>query len=222
MSNPQTSIQNDRVTSRIRAVVNQYLQRRAAGESLPDNDLIALHPELMPRLAEELRKAALRSVPRDVAAQNIDSDTRAYQQLGTYSGHLQVRCPDCHAPMEVAMDTHLTDLSCGACGIHFSLLGQNQSTRTAPTLSKLGRFELIARLGVGGFGSVWKARDKELDRTVAIKIPRARGMTVDEQERFFREARCSRSIASSEYHERPRGGARRGTRFISSAILSMV
>ena len=39
------------------------------------------------------------------------------------------------------------------------------------TYTKLGRFELIERLGVGGFGSVWKARDKELDRTVAIKMP---------------------------------------------------
>ena len=47
----------------------------------------------------------------------------------------------------------------------------------APSLTQLGRFDLIERLGVGGFGSVWKARDKELDRTVAIKIPRAGGMT---------------------------------------------
>jgi hypothetical protein len=29
----------------------------------------------------------------------------------------------------------------------------------------MDRFELIERLGVGGFGSAWKARDKELDRT---------------------------------------------------------
>jgi serine/threonine protein kinase len=64
----------------------------------------------------------------------------------------------------------------------------------APSLTKLGRFELIERIGVGGFGSVWKARDKELDRTVAIKIPRAVGMTPEQQEKFFREARAAAQL----------------------------
>jgi hypothetical protein len=58
----------------------------------------------------------------------------------------------------------------------------------------LGRFDLIERIGVGGFGSVWKARDKELDRTVAIKVPRQGGMTSEEQEKFFREARAAAQL----------------------------
>jgi serine/threonine protein kinase len=41
---------------------------------------------------------------------------------------------------------------------------------------------------------VWKARDKELDRTVAIKIPRQGGMTAEEQEKFFREARAAAQL----------------------------
>jgi tetratricopeptide (TPR) repeat protein len=49
-------------------------------------------------------------------------------------------------------------------------------------------------VGVGGFGSVWKARDKELDRTVAIKVPRQGGMTAEEQEKFFREARAAAQL----------------------------
>jgi eukaryotic-like serine/threonine-protein kinase len=36
--------------------------------------------------------------------------------------------------------------------------------------SRLGPYEIIARIGAGGMGEVWKARDTRLDRGVAIKI----------------------------------------------------
>jgi tetratricopeptide (TPR) repeat protein/ribosomal protein S27E len=110
------------------------------------------------------------------------------------SSRLEVRCPNCHQPTQIAFDTTLTDLTCSACGSHFSLVDQSETTQMAPSLLKMGRFELIERVGVGGFGSVWKARDKELDRTVAVKIPRAGAMTGAEQEKFFREARAAAQL----------------------------
>nr|WP_246381820.1 serine/threonine-protein kinase [Prauserella isguenensis] len=51
-----------------------------------------------------------------------------------------------------------------------------------------GRFERIRKLGQGGFGTVWQARDTQLGRTVALKI--AHVTDQETQERMRREARA--------------------------------
>jgi serine/threonine protein kinase len=60
---------------------------------------------------------------------------------------------------------------------------------------RLGKFELLERLGTGSFGYVFRARDAELGRTVAIKIPRAGHLASDEDAaRFLREARSAAQL----------------------------
>src|SRR6266852_6973726 len=50
---------------------------------------------------------------------------------------------------------------------------------------RLGPYEILALIGAGGMGEVWKARDTRLDRVVAIKVAQA-----NFSERFEREARA--------------------------------
>jgi Tol biopolymer transport system component/predicted Ser/Thr protein kinase len=55
--------------------------------------------------------------------------------------------------------------------------------------TRLGPYEIIAPLGAGGMGEVFRARDTRLDRTVAIKICKGHFT-----ERFEREARAISSL----------------------------
>src|SRR5262245_14337505 len=55
--------------------------------------------------------------------------------------------------------------------------------------SRLGPYEILASLGAGGMGEVYRARDTKLNRDVAIKIlPEAFAQDAERLARFTREA----------------------------------
>src|SRR6266481_2174530 len=55
---------------------------------------------------------------------------------------------------------------------------------------KLGPYEILALVGKGGMGEVYRARDPRLDRDVAIKVlPAALAQHADRLARFEREAK---------------------------------
>src|SRR5579863_2903543 len=57
--------------------------------------------------------------------------------------------------------------------------------------TKLGPYEIIAPLGAGGMGEVYRARDSRLDREVAVKVlPSHLSQNPDLRARFEREAKA--------------------------------
>jgi tetratricopeptide (TPR) repeat protein/class 3 adenylate cyclase/predicted Ser/Thr protein kinase len=60
---------------------------------------------------------------------------------------------------------------------------------------QFGRYRLVSRLGVGGMGAVFLAHDTEVDRPVALKVPRFdAGDSTLGRERFLREARSAATL----------------------------
>jgi len=55
--------------------------------------------------------------------------------------------------------------------------------------TRLGPYELLAPLGAGGMGEVYRARDTRLGRNVAVKVPQQRLAASDDLRARFRSCR---------------------------------
>ncbi len=61
--------------------------------------------------------------------------------------------------------------------------------------TRLGPYEVVAPLGAGGMGEVWKARDTRLGREVALKVLPGDFLESEEgRARFEREAKALAAI----------------------------
>src|SRR5262245_16645801 len=71
----------------------------------------------------------------------------------------------------------------------------NNGPGSARGARRLGKFELLEELGSGSFGQVFRARDLDLGRSVAIKVLRAgRLASPEDLDRFVREARSAAQL----------------------------
>ena len=61
--------------------------------------------------------------------------------------------------------------------------------------TKLGPYEIVAPLGAGGMGEVYRARDTKLGRDVALKLlPSLFTANADRVARFQREAQAASAL----------------------------
>jgi len=105
-------------------------------------------------------------------------------------------CPQCGKPLDAGAPKGL----CPACLMQGAFptgtdTGGKSSRFVPPTVGELvshfPQLEILEFIGQGGMGAVYKARQKELDRVVALKIlPPDIGQDAAFAERFTREARA--------------------------------
>ncbi len=67
---------------------------------------------------------------------------------------------------------------------------------------RLGRYAILAPIGAGGMGEVYRARDSELERDVAIKVlPESVSQNPDRLARFKREAKAVAQLSHANILE---------------------
>ena len=133
---------------------------------------------------------------------------------------MQIRCPHCHQPIDLVNDDPSGDMTCESCGSGFNLASDGETVADDGSHAKsVGHFTLVDRLGQGAFGSVWKALDTDLDRTVAVKIPRKDQLSSEEAEQFLREARAAAQLRHPHIVPVHEVGREDGTLYIVSDFI---
>lgn len=106
---------------------------------------------------------------------------------------MRIECPHCRNTLNVVDAQPAVDVSCPSCGSKFPV-GEVTVTYRDTVVDRVGHFEIIEKAGAGHFGTVFRARDAQLNRTVAIKLPRSGEITEQHRAMFLREARAAAGL----------------------------
>jgi len=222
---------------RIDELVESFLDQLQSGEGADAAGLAAKHPDLAPflerRLAfvEQVFQAAQSVTEREseMASQQIAADgglplTTSIPGLGTPAlpaeRTLRIHCPHCGCQIQL-VEPNESDVTCRVCGSTIELdLEKTRTQAETDRAKRIDRFEILDVLGRGGFGVVYKARDTQLNRLIALKVPRAGYfVTPEEEQRFLREARHTSRLRHPQIVQVHEIGREKNVPFIVSDLI---
>ena len=143
----------DQRSRQIHDVITACVQARARGEVVSDGSIMDTHADLMPELACELKKLKMIETAQRQAEQETNSaQTTTGGHVQAPSSHSSIQCPNCHNHVQLAPDMSLAAMTCEVCASVIRIASDDPETSPSRLNTRLGRFELIDKVGAGGFG----------------------------------------------------------------------
>jgi serine/threonine-protein kinase len=186
------SKQENLTPSQIVAVlcVDQH-QRWQAGERIPAETYLKMHPALSAAWSDafELLHGEYRLLQELGENPTIQDFSRRFPQYAGKLQKLESRSDDSSAP-------HTTNLNTPG-GVISTAGDVILDPRVAVEWPTIPGYKILAKLGQGGMGHVFKAMQDRLSRIVALKIIRKESMTQDPAalRRFQREAKAAAQLS---------------------------
>jgi serine/threonine protein kinase len=177
-------------------VIAEYMRRVDAGENVNRDQFLRQHPDV----AKELDRF-------------LDNVAMVEQMAGPTVGE-QSQSPGNTDPSEQARRETVAGTQSGD-----SVPEKTGIAAGSLKSGKFGRYRVEKTLGEGAMGTVYLARDTELDRRVALKVPKFGDEDQEMMERFYREARSAAKLRHRNICAVHDIGEIDGTRYISMAYI---
>ena len=118
---------------------------------------------------------------------------------------MKLTCPQCETLFDI--EHSVKDTTCPSCFTLVSVMDlltvTSDSSQDKDYFSsegellpgdQLAHFRIIRQIGQGGFGTVFEAHDRRLDRNVALKVPRTAFLSERQASVFIREAQAAAQL----------------------------